>query len=308
MNEIDVVIGGRGFLGSSLARRLSATGRPARIVTRDAKTAAMGSLLPGVEVVQGDLEATKTLPVLLLGARAVYFSVPISGLAEAPGDWNPLPFLAACAELGVHLIVPIDISLYRCDGNPPYDEKAELIGRGSLGEAQLEWENAALLEGLRRRFAVTVVRLPPLLGEGLKAEEIREAIARARTARPIEILGRGDEVVERVHVDDAARACSLVAGKRETAGEILHIAGHPIRRRNFFRILVKVAESKAEVVSLDMPEVPRRKRRDFPDPPRDFWVRGEKSRRMIGYAPEISYERALRESLATPLARDAASA
>jgi nucleoside-diphosphate-sugar epimerase len=202
----------------------------------------------------------------------------------------------------VHLILPVDISLYKTDASAPLDEKVDFAGRGPLGEAQLEWENAALVEGLRRRFAVTVLRLPPLLGEGFGDDEMRGVIGSVRAGRSVEIVGRGEEVIERLHVDDAARACVLAAIRRDADGEIVHVSGHPIRRRNFLRVLVKVAGSKSEVVSIEAPEGARRKRRGGQEPPRDFWVRGEKARRLLGYAPEISYERALRESL-VPLPR-----
>lgn len=305
---VDVVIGGRGFLATAVQKRLVAAGRRVRVVTRDAKSFADDALPDGVEVVQGDINTTKAVPALLRDARAVHFCVPVPGLAKVPGDWNPLPFLAACGDAGVHLVVPVDISLYATDAKAPFDEKAPFRGRSPVGDAQLEWENAVLIEGLRRRFPATVLRLPPLLGEGLESEELRDAVARARTGRAIEVRGRGEEIIERLHVDDAARACALAAGRREASGEILHIAGHPIRRRSFLRVLVKVAGSKSDVVSVEPTEGPRRKRRDAAEVPRDFWVRSEKARRLIGYAPEISYERALRESFAAPSARNAASA
>lgn len=294
-----VVIGGRGFLARALQREIARLGLPVRIVTREPKGLDTQSLPPGAEVVRGDLNATKALPGLLRDARAIYVAVPIATLAEGPGDWNPLPFLSACAETGAHVIVPTDISLYRTEASAPFDEKVAFSGRGLLGEAQLEWENAVLLEGLRRHFPVTVLRLPALLGEGFGDEELLTVMESVRAGRPVEIIGRGEEVIERLHVDDAARACVLAASRKDAVGEILHIAGHPIRRRNFLRVLIKVAGSKSDVVSIELPEGPRRKRRGAPEAPRDFWVRGEKARRLAGFAPQISYERALRESLAT---------
>ena len=303
----DVVIGGRGFFARALQREIARRGRPLRVVTREPKAIDAGSLPPGTEILRGDLNATKALPGHLQDAGAVYVAVPIASVAQSPGDWNPLPFLAACAEAGVQLIVPLDLSLYKTDATAPFDEKVDFVGRNPVGDAQLEWENAALMEGLRRRFAVTVLRLPPLLGEGLGDEELRGVIESARAGRAIEIVGRGEEVIERLHVDDAARACVLAAARREAAGEIFHVPGHPIRRRNFFRVLVKVAGSKSEVVSIEAPEWPRRRRRGLHEAPRDFWVRGEKARRLLGYVPEIPYERAIRESLSSLPRRKIAS-
>ena len=303
----DVLFGGRGFLGRALQRELARAGRPLRIITREPKALDTQSLPAGTEVVRGDINASKALPALLGGARVVYVAVPVSALAESPGDWNPLPFLAACGEAGAHLILAIDISLYKTEATAPFDEKVDFVGKTPVGEAQLEWENAALVEGLRRRFPVTVLRFPALLGDGMSDEELSGVIETARAGRPVEIVGRGEEVVERLHVDDAARACVLAASKPQTAGEILHVPGFPIRRRNLFRILIKVAASKSEVVSVDIPEGPRRKRRGMPEATREFWVRGEKARRLLGFTPEIPYERGLRESLAAHPTRRIAS-
>jgi nucleoside-diphosphate-sugar epimerase len=303
----DVLIGGRGFLARALQREIARVGRPLRIVTREPKGLDTRSLPAETEVVRGDINASKSLPALLSGARAVYVAVPVAALAESPGDWNPLPFLAACGEAGAHLILPIDISLYKTEATAPFDENVDFAGKTPIGEAQLEWENAAHVEGLRRRFPVTILRFPGLLGEGLSDGELSGVIEAARAGRPVEIVGRGEEVVERLHVDDAARACVLAATRPRTAGEILHVPGYPIRRRNLFRILIKVAGSKSEVVSIDIPEGPRRKRRGVPEAPREFWVRGEKTRRLLGFTPEIPYERGLRESLATHPTRRIAS-
>jgi nucleoside-diphosphate-sugar epimerase len=300
-SRADLVVGGHGFLGHAIARRLLASGRRVRVLTRrGGAVSAPPEPTPGLESVEGDVNSTKLLPSWLQGIEVVYFAVPIGDLAEAPGDWNALPFLAACAEAGVRLVVANDISLYAAAGNPPHDEKTDMTGRGPLGEAQLEWENMALIEGLRRRFAVTVLRLPPLLGSGLTHSLLRDIIARVRSGRPLEVAGRGEEITEMLHVDDAARACVLAGSRPDTAGEIIHVPGHPIRRRNLLRVLVKVAESKTEIVSVPLPESPARSRRrgGAAAVGRDFWVRGDKARRLLGYAPELSYERAFRESLA----------
>lgn len=304
-SRADLVLGGQGFLGHAIALRLLASERRVRLlIQRGGAASGTPAPTPAAEIVEGDVNSTKLLPGWLHGIDVAYFAIPIGDLAEAPGDWNALPFLAACAEAGVRLVVANDISLYAAAGNPPHDEKTDMTGRGPLGEAQLEWENMALIEGLRRRFAVTVLRLPPLLGQGLTHPLLRDMIARVRSGRPLEVAGRGEEITEMLHVDDAARACVLAGSRPDAAGEIVHIPGHPIRRRNLLRVLVKVAESKTEIVSLPLPETARSRRRgggDNTHDGRDFWVRGDKARRLLGYAPELSYERAFRESLDSKL-------
>jgi len=293
----DLVVGGRGFLGSAISRRLSDAGRPFKILARRSSSAASASA--AASVIEGDVNSTKLLPAWLKDAGTLFFVVPITDLAEEPGDWNGVPFLGACADAGVRLVVATDISLYQADSTPPHDEKTNFSGRTPVGEAQMEWENSALLEGLRRRFGVVVLRFPALLGDGLTNAAWRDTLARAQSGRPIEVVGRGEEITEALHVDDAARACLLAAARPDARGEIIQIPGHPIRRKNLLRVLVKVAESKSEIVSVPEPDESAKKRRRQVPVHRDSWVRGDKARRLLGFTPEISYERAFRESLAS---------
>lgn len=293
----DLVVGGRGFLGSAIARRLADAGRPFKILARRSAGAA-ASAAPA-NLIEGDVNSTKLLPAWLKESGTVFFAVPITDLADEPGDWNGVPFLAACAEAGVRLILAADISLYQAESTPPHDEKTNFAGRNPAGEAQIEWENSALLEGLRRRFGVVVLRFPALLGDGLTNAAWRETLAKVQAGRPLEVVGLGEEVTELLHVDDAARACILAATRPDARGEIIQIPGHPIRRRNLLRVLVKVAESKSEIVTVSEPEESARRRRRHVPVYRDSWVRGDKARRLLGFAPELSYERAFRESLAS---------
>jgi nucleoside-diphosphate-sugar epimerase len=196
-------------------------------------------------------------------------------------------------------VLPVDITLYEARGNAPHDEKSEMIGRGPLGQAQIEWENQAMVEGLKRRFSVTVLRLPALLGEGLTDASFARAIASARAGEPIVVEGRGEEVVEALAVADAARACVLAASRAEARGQVVNVPGHPIRRRNLLRVLAKVSGSRSEVVSAP----PRASRGRAAGSgaaarvPRDFWVRGETAKRLLGFSPAVPYDAALRASL-----------
>ncbi|MFN0149153.1 MAG: NAD-dependent epimerase/dehydratase family protein [bacterium] len=304
-HRADLVIGGRGFLGSAIARRLTDSGRAFKILARRSSNAPPAGSDPNI--IEGDVNATKLLPAWLKETATVYFAVPITDLGEDPGDWNGVPFLAACAEAGVRVVVATDISLYTADTTPPHDEKTNFQGRTSVGDAQMEWENSALLEGLRRRFAVTVLRFPALVGAGLTNAAWRDTFARVQSGRTLDVVGRGEEVTELLHVDDAARACILAATRIAARGEIIQIPGHPIRRKNLLRVLIKVAESKSEIVSVADSEENAKKRRRHAPAHLDSWVRGEKARRLLGFTPEISYERAFRETLASLAAAAARS-
>lgn len=143
---------------------------------------------------------------------------------------------------------------------------------------------------------MTILRIPNLLGAGLPDPEMRDAVGRAKEGLPISFRGREEEVVEYSHVDDAARACHLAAVRRESRGETIHIPGHPIRKKNLLRVLVKVAGSTSEVIAVP-PREASPARRGQADPMHDFWVRGDKAKRLLGFAPELSYEQAFRASL-----------
>lgn len=68
-----LVIGGTGFIGTALVRRLASEGVPTRVIARQIESARRRfAEFPSVEVIQGELERTEDLMPLLAGVDVVY--------------------------------------------------------------------------------------------------------------------------------------------------------------------------------------------------------------------------------------------
>jgi NADH dehydrogenase len=99
----------------------------------------------------------------------------------------------------------------------------------------------------------TILRLPEVYGLG-GTEGVDSILARARTNRPVPIVGRGDELVCPMHAADAAAA---VAGalRRTPAGETYTLGTGCTSVRGFAEQAIELLGSSSRIVSVPAPLV-----------------------------------------------------
>jgi len=195
------VIGGSGFLGQHVVRKLAAREIFARVPTRRREKAKELILLPTVDVVNADVHDPKTLSRLIAPVDAVINLVGVlhqSGSATFERNHVELPrkIVASCREHGIKRLLHVS-SL-----KAALDAPSEYLRSKAEGESQIKSAQATGLQttifrpstifGREDRFLnlfATLAELAPVLPLGcpqarfqpIYAEDVAEAIVSALT-------------------------------------------------------------------------------------------------------------------------------
>jgi nucleoside-diphosphate-sugar epimerase len=121
---------------------------------------------------------------------------------------------------------------------------------GGYAESKLLAERAVAAAGLP--FAI--LRLPELYGTGGE-EGVEQIIARAARGAPIPVVGRGEQRLRPLHVDDVLAPTVAALEPGSGTGEAWTLAGEEISVRGFAEACVELSGSGSRIVSLPRPLV-----------------------------------------------------
>jgi NADH dehydrogenase len=193
--ETVCVIGGSGFLGRHVVRRLAAAGIRARVPTRRRERAKSLFVLPTVDVVNADVHDPATLNRLVAGADAV---INLAGILHesSRGDFArvhaelPRRIVDACREQGVRRLVHVSAL------QAAHDAPSEYLRSKAGGEQQVRVGHAS---GIR----TTIFRPSVIFG---REDRFLNLFARIARALPLIFLASPRARFQPVYVEDAARA------------------------------------------------------------------------------------------------------
>lgn len=218
------VLGGSGFVGSSVVAKLDQAGYAVSVLTRRRDSAKHLFLLPNVSVVECDVQDDQALTAALKGADAVINLIGIlhqSRRASFDKVHHQLPARLAkiCMTLGIRRLVQMS-SLQALKSAP-----SEYLRSKAAGEAAL-LSNAPKLD-------VTIFRPSIIFGRGDSFTNLFASLVRFL---PVVLLAKPNARFQPVWVEDVA-SC-LVASIQNTAtyGHIYELAGPRVYT---FRQLVK---------------------------------------------------------------------
>ncbi len=246
-----LVTGGGGFLGRKIVRQLRERGEQVRVLGRSRY--ADLEQTEGVETIQADIRDAAAVAAACEGMEVVYH------LAALPGIWGPYEtyrsinvdgtrhVLAGCRTHGVERLVycssPSVVfdagSQEGVDESHPYPEHYLAAYPQTKAEAE-KLVLAASCETLR-----TVSLRPHLIWGPGDNQLIPRIIARARAGKLVRV-GDGQNLVDVIHVENAARAHLLAATALEPGGRAAGRAyflsqGEPVNLWQFIdRILAGV--------------------------------------------------------------------
>lgn len=211
-----LVIGGSGFVGSSLVAQLSNAGHVVIVPTRRRERAKHLITLPTVDVVEADVHDDATLRRLMQDADAVVNLVGI--LHSRPGDpYGPdfarahveLPkrIVAACAASGVSRYLHMSALGAAADGPSMYQRSK------AAGEVAARSE-----PGLK----TTVFRPSVIFGAG---DNFLNMFASMQRILPVFPLGCAEAKFQPIHVEDVARAFVNALACEQTIGHTYELAG-----------------------------------------------------------------------------------
>jgi nucleoside-diphosphate-sugar epimerase len=231
---IVLVTGAAGAVGTRLVPALKEAGWRVRALVHR-------SAVPGAdEQVAGGLEDDDALARASAGADAV-LHLAARTHARRTRQYRELNvagterLLRAAAEAGVRRFVHVS-------------SRAAAAGGGGYSQTKLEAEEAVERSPLEH----VIVRLPEVVGAGSK-EGVDDMLARAARGAPIPVVGRGEDVLCPVHVDDAVVV--LVRALSAPAGRTYTIAGDCVSARKLAEECVRVVGSSSRIVPVPVPVV-----------------------------------------------------
>ena len=252
------VTGGRGFVGSAVARRLLAAGTRVAVLTRNPPELPP-EIAGRVEAVTGDFSAHEAIA----GALAHCHTVVHCAKSDDPdlrrrhtSDVDGTSALLASARAaGVRRFVHLStISVYPTqpsgfiDESAPYGQSTDEYATGKR-----QCEDAVLAR--RADFEVIVLQPANVYGPGWNwwRQELLDLMRKGRVI----LVNGGDGIANMVHVDDVAAAVELaVSGRGVPGNRYLLTDGHPRPWSEYFAALERVVGHPA-TASMSVDEAKR---------------------------------------------------
>jgi NADH dehydrogenase len=234
-----LVLGGSGFLGRHIVRKLAAQGIEVRVPTRNRERAKELILLPTVDVVKTDIHDVAALERLVSQAQAV---INLVGILH--GDFQrvhvelPRRVMEACRSHGVKRLVHVSSLAAATDAPSAYLR--------SKGEAE-RLVRSAEAEGLQ----TTVFRPSVIFGQ---EDHFLNLFARLARVLPVIVLASPNARFQPVHVDDVARAVSAALADARTFGRSYDLCGPRVYTlRELTEYVVRVAGLRRVIIGLNRP-------------------------------------------------------
>jgi|SRR6202521_1001637 len=224
-----IVLGGGGFLGTNLCRRLVSSGLRVRAFGR---RRLFPEALRGIEWYQGDFSDSASLAVAIESFDVVFHLIhsttPQSSILDMAGDiqQNVLPSLALLdisRKLGVKRIIFISSggTVYGRTDQIPTPETASTEPVTAYGITKLAIEKYLALHEYLYGLDFRVLRVTNPFGPYQVAPKnqgvIAALISHALSGEPMEIWGDGSTVRDFLFVDDVVDAFEAAAGDQGSA-------------------------------------------------------------------------------------------
>jgi uncharacterized protein YbjT (DUF2867 family) len=207
------VLGGSGFVGSSVVAKLDQAGYAVTVLTRRRDSARHLSLLPNVTVVECNVMDDQALAAALNGADAVVNLIGIlhqSGRVSFDAMHHELParLVKICDASGIKRIV--QMSSLQADSHAP----SEYLGSKAAGEA-------ALL-AFAQKLNITIFRPSIIFGRG---DSFINLFATLIKFLPVVLLAKPNAKFQPVWVEDVASCFAASIQNTQTYGQVYELAG-----------------------------------------------------------------------------------
>jgi nucleoside-diphosphate-sugar epimerase len=222
-----LIVGGAGFLGAHLVRRLTEMGECVRVFDIRPST----SLPPAVEVVYGDVLDVRSLSAAAQGVRAIFHLAALSPQARAPSELmhginvgGTANAIRAAIEAGVSRFVLVSSAeVYGYPEQVPVREDAPKEPLGTFGRNKLEAEECCRRAWLEQGLETVILRPTLLVGSGLTDRFLLSLLASMARNQPIAVVGDGRNRFQMTAVEDCAEACRLAATVLGIGGEAFNV-------------------------------------------------------------------------------------
>ena len=250
-SKTHVVIGATGALGSAIVRQLRDENQLVRAVARDIELA--GRILPpSAGIVHGDMAYPESVEAACKGADVIYHCVNIRY-----SEWAKfMPrvtenILSEARKVGARLVFPGNVYGYGPLQKIPATEDHPQAATTKKGQVRIIMEKMLLKAHKAGEVSVVIPRFPDFYGPNVTNPLMAPIFQSALTGKEAGWPGKLDVPHDLVYIEDAARACVLLAQKEDTYGQVWHVPGAgPITGRQFVEMAFQAAGQKPKVRSL----------------------------------------------------------
>lgn len=310
MEELSLVTGGAGFIGSHLVEDLVRRGRPVRVLD-DFSTGLRDNLAPlgGVEVVEGSLTDPATVARAVKGAGVVYHLGALASVArsvEAPAVTHAacatgtLNLLDAARKSGVRRVVyAASSSAYGGHSSPGgQTEDLPLVAKSPYAAAKLAGE--LYMQAFAHTYGIETVRLRffNIFGPRQRADSPYSGVIALFTAAMIagrapNIQGDGTQSRDFTFVANAVQALTRAAEAPDASGNVYNVGtGRSIT-------LLELVAALNRILGTDLaPTFGAPRAGDVKFSLADI----RRTRTDLGYAPAVTFEDGLRKTVEAQLA------
>jgi NADH dehydrogenase len=218
------VLGGSGFVGSSIIAKLDAAGYAVTVLTRKRETAKHLFLLPNVKVLECHVLDAQALKQALKGTDAVINLIGILHQNrrlrfDTVHHQLPAQIAQICVDLGIKRL--IHMSSLRATADAP----SEYLRSKAAGEAALS--------KFANKLDITVLKPSIIFGRGDKFINLFAGLIKCL---PLILLAKPNAKFQPIWVEDVASCFSACIQNRATYGQTYELAGPKVYT---FRALLK---------------------------------------------------------------------
>jgi UDP-glucose 4-epimerase len=295
-----IVLGGGGFIGTNLCRRLATEGHRVRAFGRQRPFL---DALEGVEWFQGDFSDAGALAAAIETFDVVYHLIngttPLSANLDMAADLQTnvaasLGMFDTCVKLGVARVVFVSSggTIYGCPQQIPTPETAPTDPITAYGISKLAIEKYLALNRHLHRLDYRVLRVSNPFGPfqtSIKNQGvIASIISRALRREEIEIWGDGTVVRDFIFVDDVVDALVLASHDRSEMRLFNIGCGEGRSLRDVIETIETLVGRKLDVIwkpgrPVDVPV---------------SVVAIERARDVLGWQPRTSFQSGLEQTVA----------
>lgn len=246
-DELHVVFGAHGPLGSAIVRLLARANVPVRAVVR--KTAAERFTWPShVEVFHGDAVYRHSAIDAAEGATVVYRCIPVRYSLWAD-VWQAATanIIAASEHAGARLVSPGNVYVYGDFHEAPADEDHPLDAGGKKGRLRVATQETLWRAHREGRVELVIPRVPDPFGPRVMNRVFGSLFESAVRGRSAPWFGDPDVRRDFLFIDDAAAASVLLGRSDKAYGEAWHVPGAgAMTPREFIGLVYGAAGHKAK--------------------------------------------------------------
>ena len=282
-----LLTGANGFIGSRVARRLAAAGRPVRALVRRAGTAPAD---PAIEEIEGDFTSRETARAAAQGVGAIVHCAATSGpdldAVRRVNTEGTRAMVEAALAAGVPRYVQIStISVYARGPSEALDEEAPLKTEGDPYGVTKAEADRLVLEAMQRGLPAVILRPGAVLGLHPTSTWAVRMPERIR-AGEVKLRGDGREAIPWVHVEDLCDAVFLSLEDERAVGRVYNVADGDMTWRQY------TDEARGWVGAPPLEETPVA---EFGG----YWMGrfdASRIRRELGYLPRRTFEEGMGEA------------